>query len=156
MTDVEYRLTLSVQPRTPGYLFLCPVAEVCSGNPPRVRLPDCPFYWSLDPTGAGRLTHYVQDLGFPIIDIEMEVMGHSWDGMAYGGLAQFHYGKGFHPYSQNVARNLGFSPYQVSAPFAHGELKFDRTPAESLMDMDSKRVGYSSGHHGKRPDHPNN
>ncbi|KAJ7714790.1 hypothetical protein B0H16DRAFT_1617600 [Mycena metata] len=108
VTDVEYRLTISesAQPRTPGYLFLCPVTEVCSGDPPRVRLPDCPFYWSLDPTGAGRLrTHDVQDLGFPIIDIEME----------------FHYGKGFHPYSQDVARNLGLSPYQVSAPFAHAK-----------------------------------
>jgi hypothetical protein len=52
------------------------------------------------------------------------IYGKCWDASFYAGLRQFHQAKGFDPNSQDVARHLGHSLYQlaaeVDAPFAHG------------------------------------
>ncbi|KAJ7664167.1 hypothetical protein B0H17DRAFT_952236, partial [Mycena rosella] len=109
-----------------GYLFLCPCEELQSNEPNRYKHPDCPAYWSLDPSGAPHLnTEEAENLGFPSIELTMSVRLNAWDARVYEGLRQFHEGKGFDPYSQEIARHLEYPLFQVSerleASFAHGE-----------------------------------
>ncbi|KAJ7667219.1 hypothetical protein B0H17DRAFT_1089030 [Mycena rosella] len=94
-----------------GYLFICPTEDL----QPESGLfwwPDCPAYW--------RAT-----LGFPTINLKTVVGGVSWDAGIYAGLRKFHEVKGFDPDSQDVAKHLGYSLYQLSSevdiPFAHVE-----------------------------------
>jgi hypothetical protein len=109
----------------PGYLFVCPAKDLQIG-PSSFRLPDCPAYWSLDPSGAERLsTEEAAELGFPSIELTTTIWSRSWDTNVYAALRQFHQGKGFDPDSQDVARHLGYPLYQlpsaVDALFAHGK-----------------------------------
>ncbi|KAJ7819501.1 hypothetical protein B0H13DRAFT_1661392, partial [Mycena leptocephala] len=93
----------------PSYLFLCPASELQPGNSARVRVPDCPFFWSLDPSGVPRLSaDEAKNLGLPDIDVGIFVSGFSWGASVYEGLCHFHRGKGFDPSNQDVARHLGF------------------------------------------------
>ncbi|KAJ7635436.1 hypothetical protein B0H17DRAFT_1217279 [Mycena rosella] len=110
----------------PGYLFLCPLADMALDVPSRFRLPDCPTYWSLDPSGTKHLTmEEAEKLGFPIFTIEVKVAGWSWDESVYNGIRQFHQAKGFGPDSQDVAHKLGHKLYEISkepdVPFAHAQ-----------------------------------
>ncbi|KAJ6518075.1 hypothetical protein C8R47DRAFT_5096 [Mycena vitilis] len=90
-----------------GYLFLCPTADFKIG-PSSFRWPECPAYWSLDPSGIERLsTEEATRLGFPSIRLATELWVYSWDDSVYAGLRQFHQAKGFDPDSQDVARHLG-------------------------------------------------
>ncbi|KAJ6592724.1 hypothetical protein B0H19DRAFT_907060, partial [Mycena capillaripes] len=74
----------------------------------------CPAYWSLDPTGAERLSEEdATRLGFPSIQLSWEVWGKSWDASVYAGLRQFHQAQGFDPDRQDVARHLGEPLYQL-------------------------------------------
>jgi hypothetical protein len=98
-----------------GYLFLCPLAELQSEDPTSFQFPDCRAYWSLDPSGVRRLTDEVaEDLGFPAIQLQMWVGSKSWDTSLYNGIRHFHEAKGFDPYSQEVAQQLGCPLLQVS------------------------------------------
>ncbi|KAJ7880828.1 hypothetical protein B0H13DRAFT_2345435 [Mycena leptocephala] len=66
-------------------------------------------YWSLDPSGVDRLSDGVAaDLGFPAIQLQMWVGTKSWDTSVYDGILQLHQAKGFDPYSQEVAIELGW------------------------------------------------
>ncbi|KAF7374230.1 hypothetical protein MSAN_00305800 [Mycena sanguinolenta] len=135
----------------PGFLFLCPPhhfqTEECS-----FKWPDCPAYWSLDPSGTERLTsEEATNLGFPSFSLSTRVMGVSWDASVYAGLRQFHKGKGFDPDSQDVAQHLGHELYQLSGQnrtdtlFAHIE--------EECSDNADNR-GSTSGHPTKEaPNH---
>ncbi|KAF7334338.1 hypothetical protein MSAN_02378700 [Mycena sanguinolenta] len=100
-----------------GYLFVCPPQDFHTGAKPHANLyqwPACPAYWSLDPSGADHLsTEDARSLGFPAIHIETRMAGTYWDHSVYEGLRQFHEGKGFDPYSQEVARQLGYPLYEV-------------------------------------------
>ncbi|KAJ7483922.1 hypothetical protein B0H11DRAFT_2192922 [Mycena galericulata] len=99
----------------PGYLFLCPLSDLQSDDPLRFLYPDCPAYWSLDPSGIERLcADEAEHLGFSSLQFEMTTGGIYWDTSVYEGLRQFHEGKGFDPYSQEVAKHLGHSLYQLS------------------------------------------
>ncbi|KAJ7927327.1 hypothetical protein B0H13DRAFT_1598805 [Mycena leptocephala] len=89
-------------------------------------MPDCPAYWSLDPSGAERLSpEEAAELGFPSIRSLTSIYIDSWDADVYAALRQFHRAKGFDPDSQDVARHLGYPLYQlpsaVDALFAHGK-----------------------------------
>ncbi|KAJ7614757.1 hypothetical protein B0H17DRAFT_909662, partial [Mycena rosella] len=98
----------------PGYLFLCPARDFRSDDPTWFRHPDCPAYWSLDPTGVERLSaEEAADLGFPSFEFEMAVHVYSWDVSVYDGLRQFHEVKGFDPYSQDIAQHLGHQLFQL-------------------------------------------
>jgi hypothetical protein len=55
-----------------------------------------------------------EDLGFPAIQVEMYALVHSWDASIYDGIRQFHEAKGFDPYSQEVALELGHSLVHLS------------------------------------------
>ncbi|KAJ7656230.1 hypothetical protein B0H17DRAFT_1213838 [Mycena rosella] len=79
---VQYRLTLigPLDSAPVGYLFLYPVLDLQSHEPIRLGYPDFPAYWSLDPSGAQRLsTEKAENIGFPSIALEMEAWGCSWD-----------------------------------------------------------------------------
>jgi hypothetical protein len=108
-----------------GYLFLCPILDL-QPSPGSFQWPECPAYWSLDPSGLERLsTEEASDLGFPSIEFTMWVHGCGCDESVYAGLRTFHKGKAFDPDTQDVARGLGYPLYQLSSelesPFAHGE-----------------------------------
>ncbi|KAF7337088.1 hypothetical protein MVEN_02146000 [Mycena venus] len=90
-----------------------------SADPPKgipIPLPDCPAYWSLDPSGAERLsTEEAVELGFPSMRLLMRLGVWSWNGNVYATLRQFHQAKGFDPESQDIARHLGLPLYQLSS-----------------------------------------
>ncbi|KAJ6538638.1 hypothetical protein DFH09DRAFT_1368806 [Mycena vulgaris] len=136
--QINYQVTLSGTGRIPpGYLFLCPLRELKSEIPSHFRFPECPAYWSLDPSGAERLsTEEADELGFPRLEFEMLVWEDSWDESVYTGIRQFHQAKGYDPYSRDVARELGCLLYEVASQL---EL-FEETESCS-GDEDSEQDG---------------
>lgn len=99
----------------PGYLFLCPLTEIQTELPGHVLIPARAAYWSRDPSGAECLSaEEAKNEGFPDIDCCMWAVGGSWDAGVYTGIRQFHEAKGFDPYRQEVATELGYPLYQVS------------------------------------------
>ncbi|KAJ6532589.1 hypothetical protein B0H19DRAFT_451036 [Mycena capillaripes] len=99
----------------PGYLFLCPLTEFQTELPGHCGIPACAAYWSRDPSGAERLSaEEAKNAGFPDIEFCMWSWGRAWDDGVYTGIRQFHQAKGFGPYSQEVAIELGYPLLQVS------------------------------------------
>jgi hypothetical protein len=124
---VYFRIQISAtaQDSPPGYLFLCPAKDLQVGSS-SFRWPDCPASWSLDPEGVQCLsTDEATHLGFPSIQLSMEIEGWYWDASVYTGLRQFHQAKGFDPDGLDVARHLVVPLYQMSTEmdslFVHGE-----------------------------------
>ncbi|KAJ7677034.1 hypothetical protein DFH06DRAFT_1122304 [Mycena polygramma] len=108
-----------------GFLFLCPNDDFSIGTS-SVGWPTRPAYWSLDPSGIHPLsTEEAKTAGFPELQFTTRAWGKSWDSSVYAGLRKFHHGKGFDPYSQDVARHLGLPLFQLSGYvdplFAHGK-----------------------------------
>ncbi|KAJ7231556.1 hypothetical protein C8J57DRAFT_180297 [Mycena rebaudengoi] len=98
----------------PGYLFLCPLQDLQGNSPSEFRYPACPAYWSLDPSGAQRLgSDEAARLGFPSVTVSMIFTICSWDDHVYTGIREYHQAKGFDPYSQDVARELGYPLFEV-------------------------------------------
>ncbi|KAF7344250.1 hypothetical protein MVEN_01716300 [Mycena venus] len=99
----------------PGYLFLCPFAEFEADVLGCFELSECPAYWSHDASGTECLSkEEARNLGFPDINFEMTVAGLLWDSSIYDGVHQFHEAKGFDPYSQEVAIELGYPLFEIS------------------------------------------
>ncbi|KAJ7063811.1 hypothetical protein C8F01DRAFT_35804 [Mycena amicta] len=119
------------QPLPEGYLFLAPAADFEVG-PSLFCWPDCPAYWSLDPTGVERLsTKEAEQLGFPAFDLTMGVLVVSWDDSAYAGIRKFQRAKGFDPYTQDAARALEHPLYDLPA-----ELNQDFTHVVNEEDLE--------------------
>ncbi|KAJ7871845.1 hypothetical protein B0H14DRAFT_2723171 [Mycena olivaceomarginata] len=98
-----------------GYLFICPPENFRTGVD-SFQWPNCPAYWSHDPSGTARLsTEDAKAFGFPVIHIETRVYGCSWDARVYEGLRRFHRGRGFDPDSQEAAIHLGYPLYKLSS-----------------------------------------
>jgi hypothetical protein len=96
-----------------GYLFVCPPENFPAGD--WLRWPDCPAYWTLDSSGASRLSaEDARILGFPIIHIETTMMGLSWDDAVYDKLRLFHQHRGFDPVSEEAARHLRYPLFKLS------------------------------------------
>ncbi|KAJ6464934.1 hypothetical protein C8R45DRAFT_497400 [Mycena sanguinolenta] len=114
-SSLSFRLDLEISSITaslPGYLFLCP-PKACQVGPSSFKIPDGAVYWSLDPSGATRLSvEQATELGFPSARLYMVLEGKSWDASVYGGLRQFHQAKGFDPETQDLARHLGHQLYK--------------------------------------------
>ncbi|KAF7353115.1 hypothetical protein MSAN_01498800 [Mycena sanguinolenta] len=122
-----------------GYLFVCPPQDFCTELHAHLyQWPACPAYWSLDPSGADRLSmEDARILGFPSIHIETVVHGYSWDCSVYKGLRRFHEGKGFDPDSREVARQLGYPLFEVSSncvPFLAHKVSDWPWPGECKQD----------------------
>jgi hypothetical protein len=135
-----------------GYLFLCP-AEDFQVGPNLYRWPDCPAYWSLDPSGTNRLTlEDARNAGFPSFDMMTGIQVISWDESVYAGTRQVHEAKGYDPYSQDVARHLGRPLYQLSNEmgpdelFAHGEPDLvQRIPLNDKHSVDDEDLVFITG-----------
>ncbi|KAF8214537.1 hypothetical protein K438DRAFT_1801611 [Mycena galopus ATCC 62051] len=128
-----------------SFLFLSPPTDFQTGSS-LLCWSDFPAYWSLDPQGAERLSMKdARQLGFPSIVLTTEIHGYSWDKTVYAGLRQFHQAKGFNPDSQEVARYLGESLYQLSpgtdVPFAYvddKDLYFDKNEPHSVININDE------------------
>ncbi|KAJ7055806.1 hypothetical protein C8F01DRAFT_1318587 [Mycena amicta] len=113
--QVDFRLMVSDSSKSlpNGYLLLAPAGDFEVG-PSMFRWPDCPAYWSLDPTGVERLsTEEAKHLGFPVFELITRVHVFSWDDSVYAGIRQFQRAKGFDPYTQDAARELGHPLYEL-------------------------------------------
>ncbi|KAJ6460547.1 hypothetical protein C8R45DRAFT_1029373 [Mycena sanguinolenta] len=121
INGVEFSLSIPFPEQNPpdGYLFLSSPMEFKTG-PSSFRWPDCPAYWSLDPSGSNPLSaEEASILGFPRIELATEIGGVFWDDAVYAGLRKFHVAKGCDPDSQDVAHELGYPLYELSVPVAH-------------------------------------
>ncbi|KAJ7315706.1 hypothetical protein DFH08DRAFT_419117, partial [Mycena albidolilacea] len=123
--DVSFELEASGTTEEPpaGFLFLCSQKDLKT-SPSTYCWPDCPAYWSFDPSGVDRLTlKEAIQLGFPAFQLKTTLYGHSWDTSVYEGLQKFHQGKGFDPDTQDLARDIGYPLYELSSKadstFAH-------------------------------------
>ncbi|KAJ7619800.1 hypothetical protein DFH06DRAFT_1010939, partial [Mycena polygramma] len=124
---IQYRVTIS-EPRDdlpPGYLFLCPLTDLKADLPTSFRLPECLAYWSLNPSGGERLSwEEAKAHSFPELSFRMDIVGKSWDSSVYDGLRPFHEAKGFDPYNQDVAMELGLSLVEVSGSEQDAQASF--------------------------------
>ncbi|KAJ7679367.1 hypothetical protein DFH06DRAFT_509461 [Mycena polygramma] len=126
VTRVYFELAISAPTKEcpAGFLFLCPETDFKTG-PSSFSWPECPAYWSLDPLGVEHLsTEKAANLGFPSLQYSTRIMGRCWDASVYDGIRRFHEAHDFAPGTQDVARHLGFSLYQLTseffeAPFAY-------------------------------------
>ncbi|KAJ7094128.1 hypothetical protein C8R44DRAFT_989790 [Mycena epipterygia] len=119
VSGIDYWLEFSETPEKipEGYLFLCPVEHLRDDNGRWVPNPECPAYWSLDPSGNQRLSpEEASGGGFPAFKLEMDVLMKFWHESVYAALSRFHAGKGFDPNSQDLARHLGYPLYELSSP----------------------------------------
>ncbi|KAJ7036951.1 hypothetical protein C8F04DRAFT_1093910 [Mycena alexandri] len=112
---IDYWLSFSsmadISPKD-GYLFLCPLSHLRSRDGTHFRNTDFAAYWSLDPSGVNRLSHWMATmLGFPSLSFKMKIWSRSWNDSVYTALRQFHSGKGFDPETQEVARHMGVPLY---------------------------------------------
>ncbi|KAJ7094157.1 hypothetical protein C8R44DRAFT_552109, partial [Mycena epipterygia] len=97
-----------------GYLFLCPAEHLRDENGRWLPNPECPAYWSLDPSGNQRPSpEEALGLGFPSLKLEMHVALNSWHKGVYEALSRFHAAKGFDPKSQDIARHFGYPLYEL-------------------------------------------
>ncbi|KAK6980626.1 hypothetical protein R3P38DRAFT_3117407, partial [Favolaschia claudopus] len=122
LVPLGHPLGLTPIPGREGYLWVCP-AEHFRLGPSSFGWPECPAFWSLNPSGSPRLDlDEAARLGLPDLAFSTEIYGCSWDDNVYAGLREFHKAKGFDPYSQQVAIELGEPLYQlcseVAEPFA--------------------------------------
>ncbi|KAJ7669881.1 hypothetical protein DFH06DRAFT_1372245 [Mycena polygramma] len=106
---IDYWLSFSASTGNlpPGYLFLCPAADL-QDDFACFRIPVYPAYWSLEPSGAERLTaDEAGALGFPDIQCVRE----------------FHEAKGLDPHSQEAAIAMGCPLFEMTCDhdrlFAH-------------------------------------
>ncbi|KAJ7315682.1 hypothetical protein DFH08DRAFT_1039364, partial [Mycena albidolilacea] len=98
-----------------GFLFLCPQKDFKT-SPSTYSWPDCPAYWSFDPSGVDRLTvKEAIQLGYPAFQLKTTLYGPSWDAGIYEGLRKFHRAIGFDPDTQDLALHLGHPLFELSA-----------------------------------------
>ncbi|KAK6972232.1 hypothetical protein R3P38DRAFT_3378790 [Favolaschia claudopus] len=132
-----------------GYLFLCP-SEYLVAGPASVKIPERPWYWSLDPYGVEKLNEEkANELGFPTIQPDITIWAKKWRRFAYNGLIQFHEGKGLDPYSQDVAIELKEPLFELCSDeepliVEATEIPFDYDTGNSLSDAFEK-FDYDSG-----------
>ncbi|KAJ7266117.1 hypothetical protein C8J57DRAFT_1182588, partial [Mycena rebaudengoi] len=138
--NVQYSLSLADKNDIhDGYLFLCPLHDLQGNSPSEFRYPACPAYWSLDPSGAERLgSEEAERLGFPSFTLRMTAWVNSWDDLVCAGIREFHQAKGFDPYSQDVARELGYPLFKVRVHETEvsGEMQScdDNTPSGAFCE----------------------
>ncbi|KAF7368637.1 hypothetical protein MVEN_00187900 [Mycena venus] len=128
----------------PGYIFLCPQAHFQTGDG-RFWKPANPAYWAFDELGAEPLdTDQAEALGFPSITFHMGVVGNHWPSSAYEGVREFHRRKGFDPESQDVAKHLGYSLWEIASDhkptFAHIDEMSDAHMRDTVGPDDEDRM----------------
>ncbi|KAJ7618662.1 hypothetical protein FB45DRAFT_170161 [Roridomyces roridus] len=98
-----------------GYLLLCPEGTFTVDRRGHYTIPDCPAYWSLDPSGAARLmAEEASKLGFPDLQLELKTAGACWSEDLYTAVCQFYAAKGYGPEGLDVARELGYPIFELA------------------------------------------
>ncbi|KAJ7347932.1 hypothetical protein DFH08DRAFT_155073 [Mycena albidolilacea] len=144
---IQYQLCFlgPIDNLSPGYLFLCPLANLQSQVPTRFRSRACVAYWSLDPSGTEWLnSEDARDLGFPDMKISVEVLGRAWDPDVYVGIRQFQEAKGFDPHTQDAALEAGFPPARVSCERDDLLVHLRANSTRHRYSFDGKRCSESS------------
>ncbi|KAJ6474267.1 hypothetical protein C8R45DRAFT_834851 [Mycena sanguinolenta] len=116
--SVGFHLEIGTTTQNPpdAYLFLCSPEDFRTG-PTSFRQPNCPAYWSLDPSGSDPLSQEeASSLGFPSIKLRTTVNALRWDETVYAGLRKFDQCKGFDPEIQDIAKELGYPLYEICVP----------------------------------------
>ncbi|KAJ7111338.1 hypothetical protein C8R44DRAFT_799332 [Mycena epipterygia] len=120
INEIEYSISFTHKAGTlspPGYFFVCPKAHLQAADG-RFSKPADPAYWALDELGAEPINAVQAELlGFPSFAFGVHATGHYWPSSAYEGLRDFHRGKGFNSESQDVARHLGYSLWEVAPDY---------------------------------------
>ncbi|KAJ7300934.1 hypothetical protein DFH08DRAFT_122002 [Mycena albidolilacea] len=120
-----------------GFLFLCPLEDFKT-SPFSYHWPDSHAFWSLDPSSADRLTlEEATRLGFPTFHCTTELFGHSWDDGVYKGLREFHQGKGFDPYTQDLTRGMKYPLYRLMSEVNEAEEDWDADDESNYMQTSS-------------------
>lgn len=100
------------------YLFLLPVSLDTSDGHLAAHLPaeNETYYWSFDRDGSEKLPpDSIEELGLPHVTFQAYAYGRRWDRKVYDTIANFHRTKGFDPYSQDVAIELGYPLLDIDA-----------------------------------------
>ncbi|KAJ7243608.1 hypothetical protein B0H12DRAFT_830210 [Mycena haematopus] len=100
------------------YLFLLPVSLDTSDGHLAAHLPaeNETYYWSFDCDGSEKLSpDSIEELGLPNVTFKAYAYGRRWDRKVYDTIANFHRIKGFDPYSQDVAIELGYPLLDIDA-----------------------------------------
>ncbi|KAJ7858155.1 hypothetical protein B0H14DRAFT_669968 [Mycena olivaceomarginata] len=96
-----------------GFLFLCP-EEHFKITTASFHWPECPAYWSRDPSGVERLSmDEATRLGFPPLEFKLRILGASWDSNVYAGLRRFQDEEGFDPDTPEYAIKCGGRLFEV-------------------------------------------
>ncbi|KAJ7509129.1 hypothetical protein B0H11DRAFT_1963952 [Mycena galericulata] len=138
VSHIKYELTLlpNAEIHPEGYLILCPLDDLQSEDGGFIERPECPAYWSLDPFGCERLSpEEAFAHGFPSFGWQRIVSFKSWDERVYASLSQFHAGKGFDPYSQDIALHLGYPLYELSYGPGTIGARIEEIPPEPGLDL---------------------
>jgi hypothetical protein len=93
------------------YLFLFNPESDASDDHLTIFVPPASetHYWSFDPQGCTRISdENAEDLGLPRVNFLPYAYGPQWSQRNYDLLAEFHRAKGYDPYSQAVAIELGY------------------------------------------------
>ncbi|KAJ7127728.1 hypothetical protein C8R44DRAFT_667171, partial [Mycena epipterygia] len=130
---IYYQLSFSgpLENLPEGYLFLCPLEDLRDNDGNFLRNPECLGYWSLNPSGIQRLSpEEASSLGFPSLELKMEVTAISWDESVYAALSRFHAGKGFDPNSQDIAQHLEYPLYELSSSLSDDSARFEEVSSD--------------------------
>ncbi|KAJ7301240.1 hypothetical protein DFH08DRAFT_907160 [Mycena albidolilacea] len=129
-----------------GFLFICPPEDFRAGD--WLRWPDCPAYWTLDSSGASRLSaEDARILGFPIIHIETTMTGLSWDDAVYDKLRLFHQHRAFDPVTEEAARHLRYLLFKLSPNVATALACGEDTKNRYECDMKNVELCREFGHY---------
>ncbi|KAJ7624667.1 hypothetical protein FB45DRAFT_1060908 [Roridomyces roridus] len=80
----------SIENLPTGYLFLCPARAFTVDGRGHYTIPNCPAYWSLDPSGEPPLTaEEASKLGFPELRLQLTIAVLRWSDMDYAESTNF-------------------------------------------------------------------
>jgi hypothetical protein len=130
--EISIRISKATHNPPDGYLFVWS-PEPFEAGPTLIHWSADAAYWSLDPSGSNKLSHEESSrLGFPSIELRINVYALSWDETVYAGLRKFDECKGFDPESQDVARELGYPLFKVDVLGSAGGW-MNKSPADSVV-----------------------
>ncbi|KAJ6539862.1 hypothetical protein DFH09DRAFT_69545, partial [Mycena vulgaris] len=98
------------------YLFVCPldIRQVEEREVVQIPVSNEAFYWSLDPSGADRLTQEeTEELSLPSVSFAARLWGCSWNETQYDVLRCFYLDKGYNPASLDVAHELDYPLFKI-------------------------------------------
>ncbi|KAJ7131340.1 hypothetical protein C8R44DRAFT_871837 [Mycena epipterygia] len=95
------------------YLFICPIEDLQDHERgfPYVGIPECPGYWSFDPTGAQKIAPGSH--GLPEIRILCSEILVRFPQDLYDAVADLHASREFNPKTLDVTHDVGYPLYEL-------------------------------------------